>query len=115
MSTERFTEGDDFKAWMKLMEFNMDEPGWVNSRNANGLTPLLETISMFGDKSDAIAGMILIALLELGANPSMVVDVSYEDKEEYMVNAIVFAIARGAIEPIFIMYDHDSSSINVPI
>ena len=115
MSTERFAEGDAFRAWIKLMEFNMDEPGWVNSRNANGLTPLLETISMFGGESDAIAGMILTELLELGANPGLVVDVSYEGQEVQKINALLFAATRGAVEAFVMMYDHDPNSINILI
>ena len=98
MSTERFAEGEGFRAWMQLMEFNVDEPGWVNSINSHGLTPLLETISMFGDKSDAIAGMILTALLELGANPGMVFDLSYQGSKAEKLNAIFFAAARGSEE-----------------
>ena len=94
MSTERFAEGEGFRAWMQLMEFNVDEPGWVNSINSHGLTPLLETISMFGDKSDAIAGMILTALLELGANPGMVFDLSYQGSKAEKLNAI-FLLRQG--------------------
>lgn len=129
MSLAQFTheQRDTFIQWREVMGFDITNPDWINSRNASNLTPLQASVLMFeaperGETRDecaareARAPMILQALLDLGADPTIhpPYNEGTPEEEQNTGNAIAFASSRGAMQPCYMMYKHNPAIVNVP-
>ena len=114
MTKEILIDQQSFREDIDLMGFDIQNPEYLNSTNDRGLTPLMETITMFGYGWDENFAAILKKLLVLGADPKRIFTVPYEGGEE-PVNAIAFAASRGEIKAFTIIYEHDPYSINTLI
>lgn len=112
MSKEISREQQGIVEWMEWMGFDVTNPEYANSTNSRGLTPLMEVITMFGEshEHDKVASAMLKQLLELGADPKLIVELPSAGEVE-LVNAISFAVSSASIPAFTIIYDHDPASI----